>query len=106
VSKDFHEKLTNLSTAWAEADRDANTLEADAKQHYAKVFLINKADMGVEEAKQAVEASPGYREAQQKAIEARYRANLAKRGIRDAETSFERWRSLQATERFITRAAT
>ena len=47
MSNDFHEKLTNLSIAWAEADRDANTLEADVKQHYAKVFLINKADMWV-----------------------------------------------------------
>jgi len=106
MSDEFHRKLTTISTEWAEAERDAADAEATQKQVFARLFLIAKSTRGVEESKQHVEASDEYNEIRTIAIEARYRAHLAKRAVTDAETSFERWRTIQANERFTARAAT
>ena len=104
---EFHEKLTGLSTEWADAERDASEAEANAKQVSARLYLVyRETAKSAEDAKQRVEASDEYFEARQIAIEAKHRANLAKRALVDAETSFEHWRTLQANERFTARAAT
>lgn len=107
MSDEFHRRLTGFSTEWAEADRDAHEAEAHAKQVFARIYLIKReTSKSQEDAKQMVEACDEYCEARQVAIEARYRANLAKRAINDAETAFSRWQTLQANERFTARAAT
>ncbi len=107
MSDEFYRKLTTISTEWAEADRDACEAEADLKRVGAKLFLVFRAGgSGVEESKQRVEAADEYNEIRTIAIECRYRAHLAKRAVTDAETSFHRWQSLQANERFVARVAT
>ena len=107
MSDPFHEKLTTLSTQWADDKRDADQAKLDRDQLYAKLFLIYKeTSKSVEEAKQRVESSDEYYEMCKIHIEAEHRANLSKRAIVDAETSFEHWRTRQANDRFITRTAT
>ena len=106
MSDQFHQKLTQLSTDWAEAERNAAQAELDLKQIFAKKFLIFKTNAGVEVARQMVEGDREHFEAAKAAIEARYSANLSKRAIKDAETSFERWRTIQANDRFTARTAT
>jgi hypothetical protein len=103
----FHEKLTAISTEWAEAERSASLAESEAKRLHSRQFLQEKAEgVSNEEARHRVESSDRYFEALKAAIQARYAANLAKRKIRDAETSFEHWRTQEATNRFLSRTGT
>ena len=106
MNNDFHEKLTLLSIAWADAEAEAQKAELDAKQAFARKFLSAKGGRSIEAAKQMVESDPEYHQLEIQAIEARHKANLTKRAIKDAELSFERWRTMQANERFTARAAT
>ncbi len=103
---EFYEKLTRLSAEWADADAEAARAESQRKLAYSRAFLIAKASATAAEAAHIAECDEAYQAAVEDEVKAKHRARVAREAKQDAILSFQRWQSIQATEREANRHAT